>query len=150
LVFEQELVVRDSAYAPVLFELSKAMQYGAWVDSADAIQPRGGKIRIARARIKKQVGYFKGNVFDVFPTMKRDSAAISFILRDFEQKLRSTDRRADLENGLESAIKEMRSHLSQCQANPRTSGQWAGQLAEIDALLDENGILPHVRHILTA
>ena len=150
LVFEQELVVKDSAYAPVLFEMSKAMQYGAWVDSADAIQPRGGKIRIARARIKKQVGYFKGNVFDVFPTMKRDSAAISFILRDFEQKLRSTDRRADLENGLESAIKEMRFHLAQCQANPRTSGQWAGQLAEIDALLDENGILPHVRHILTA
>jgi hypothetical protein len=150
LIFEQELVVTESAYAPVVFRKHKAMQYGAWVDSADAIQPREGKIRIAGTRIKNQVGHFKGNVFDVFPVIRRDSAAISFILRDFEQKLRGTHHRAALEAGLEKTIQVMRDHLTECKADPRTAGQWRSQLEEIEALLNDNGILPHVRHILTA
>jgi hypothetical protein len=151
-VFEQELVVTKSAYAPVKFELSKAMVYVSWVDSADAIQtlPDHGKVRIVPDRIKKRVGQFKGNVFDGFEIMRKDKDCISLILKDFERKLRSTLRRADLENGLESAIKEMRDHLPLCQADPRTNWKLVDELAEINALLDENGILPHVRYILTA
>jgi hypothetical protein len=150
-VFEQELVVTNSAYAPVKFELSKAMVYVSWVDSADAIQTRpNGKVRIVTDRIRKRVGQFKGNVFDGFEIMSKEKDAISLILRDFERKLRSTYLRADLENGLESAIKEMRGHLPLCQADQRTNSKLAGELAKIHALLDENGILPHVRYILTA
>ena len=141
-----------SVYAPVKFELSKAMVYISWVDSADAIQTETNekKVRIVTDRIKKRVGRFKGNVFDGFEVMQKEKHAISLILRDFERKLRSTNRRADLENGLEGAIKEMRDHLPLCQADQRTNSKFADQLAEIDALLDEDGILPHVRYILTA
>lgn len=150
MVYEQELVAGRTIYSPFSLRKDKAMQYGGWIDSADAIQLRDGKIKISAARMKDHVGRYKGNVFDVYPCMKREDASIIAVLKDFEQKLRRANHRDQLMGGMSAAVAEMLRHLNDdCMIDSRTKGTWGKQIeTAIELLSSDDGILPYIHHIL--
>lgn len=145
LVFEQALVVSESCYSPFSLRKSRAVQSAAWVESADAIQNHGEKIKIQKERLKKRVSHFRGSVFEAYEAMMKDEAFITALLRDFELKLKRTAHRARLIDGLAAATQAMLGQLAECEKDPRTSGRWSREIATAKAnLTTDRGVVPHV------
>lgn len=152
LIFEQELIVSETCYSPLIISNSNAVLQVSWVKSADAVmlvsdKDAYKKVKIQLQLMQQKVRQFRGTIFNAYNAMKKDVASLSVLLKDYESKLRRVDSgfRTKMISGIDPAVLVLQHKLDACASDPKVSVLWK-ELPSIRAILAKtDGVVEHFR-----